>query len=77
MECGTETWEDIANVGALPRGDQVPPLREAVDDDHAPMNPPALTDENIRDALFQIAQPITTQAQSATAQAQAMTTQAN
>uniref|UniRef100_UPI0033982369 hypothetical protein n=1 Tax=Acinetobacter baumannii TaxID=470 RepID=UPI0033982369 len=49
--------EDISNAGAPPCGDQVPPLGEAVDDDHTPLNPPALTNENIRVDLFQIAQP--------------------
>ena len=45
--------------------------------EQAPANPPPLTDENIRTALFQMAQAITTQAQAATAQAQAMTAQTN
>ena len=77
MECGTETWEDIANVGALPRGDQVPPLEEDVNDDQAPVNRPPLTDENIRAALFQMAKAITTQAKSATTQDQAMMAKVN
>ncbi|TMW89238.1 hypothetical protein EJD97_017461, partial [Solanum chilense] len=46
-------------------------------DEQAPVNPPPLTDENIRVALFQMVQAITTQAQASTTQAQAMTTQAN
>ena len=40
------------------------------------MNPPSLTDESIRAALLQMAQAITTQAESATAQDQDMMTQA-
>ena len=41
------------------------------------MNPPCLTDEKIRVALFQISQAITIQEQAATTQAQSMTTQSN
>ena len=66
--------EEIANAGAPPYGDQVPSLEEDVNDDQAPANPPPLTDENIRAALLQMAQDITTQAQTSTNQAQAMTT---
>ena len=62
--------EEIVNAG-------VPPLEEKVNDDQAPMNPLPLTDENIRVALFQMAQAITTQAQAASTQAQAMMAQAN
>ena len=47
--------KEIVNAG-------VPPLEEKVNDDQAPMNPLPLTDENIRVALFQMAQAITTQA---------------
>ena len=64
--------EEIANAGAPPRGDQVPPLEEGVNDDQTPVNPPPLMDDNIRSTLFQMAQAITTQAQAATAQAQSM-----
>ena len=58
----------------LPCGDEVPSLEEDVNDVQAPFNPLPLTDENIRAASFQIAQGITTQAQSATTQAQTMMT---
>ena len=51
----------MANVRFLPRGDQVPPHEEDVNNDQASVNPPPLTDENKRDALLQIDQPITTQ----------------
>ena len=47
--------EEIANAGVPPHGDQVPPLEEDVNDDQAPVNPYPLTDENIKDALFQMA----------------------
>ena len=50
---------------------------EDVNDDQAPVNPPPLTDENIRAYLSQMAKAITTQAQASTTQAQAMTTQSN
>ena len=69
--------EDIANAEVPPRGDQVPPLLEEVNYDQVPINPPPLTDENIMFALFQMARPITTQAQAATTQSQAMKAQAN
>ena len=45
--------------------------------DQAAVNPPPLMDENIRTALFQMSQVITTQAQADTAQDQPMTAQAN
>ena len=69
--------DEIANAGAPPRGDQVPQLDEGSDIDQAPVNPPPLTNENIRTALLQMAQAITTQAQAATTQAQYMTVQTN
>ena len=47
--------KEIANAGVPPHGDQVPPLEEDVNNDQAPVNPPPLTDENIRATLFQIA----------------------
>ena len=55
--------EEMANAGVPPCGDQVPSLEEEVNYDQATVNPPSLTDENIRAALFQMAQAITTQAQ--------------
>ena len=48
-----------------------------MNDDQTPFNPPPLTDENIRVALFQMAQVVTSQTQAVTTQAQAMTAQAN
>ena len=61
--------EEIANAGAPPCGDQVPPLDEDMNDNKNPVDPP-LTDCAIRFAIFQKAQAITTQEQNATAQAQ-------
>ena len=54
--------KEISNGGAPPRGNQVPPLEEIVNDDQAPINPPPLTDGDIRVAFIQMAQAITTQA---------------
>ena len=56
----------IANAGVPPRGDKVPPLEKDLNDDKSTANPPTLNDENIRSALLQIAQSITTNAQGAT-----------
>ena len=61
--------EKIANVGAPPRGKQVPPLVEDANVDQAPVNPPPLTDGDIRVALIKLAQASTIQAQATTAQA--------
>nr|XP_004250674.1 uncharacterized protein LOC101247491 [Solanum lycopersicum] len=52
--------EEITNVGVPPRGDQVPPLDKDVNDDQAPVNLPPLKDSDIRVALFQMSQTITT-----------------
>ena len=67
MECGRRLEEEISNAGAPPRGDQVLPLGEDINDDQALVDPP-LTDGAIRDSLFQMAQAFTTQAQEATTQ---------
>ena len=53
--------EEIANVGVPPRGDQAPPLEKDVNDDQASANPPPSTNENIRDALLQMAQAVMSQ----------------
>ena len=36
--------EEIANAGALPRGNQVPLLEDVSNDDQAPVYPPPMTD---------------------------------
>ena len=36
--------KEIANAGALPRGNQVPPIEEFANDDQAPVNPLHLMD---------------------------------
>ena len=51
----------IAHAGVPPRGDQVPPLEEGVNDDQAPANPPPLTNDNISSTFIQMSQDITTQ----------------
>ena len=61
--------EEIANAEAPPVGQQVPPLEEDANVDQAPVNPPTLTDGDIRAAIIQLAQDTTVQAQSMTAQA--------
>ena len=62
---GTQLDDEFTNAGVNPRGDQVPYLEEYVEDDQDPINPPPLTDVNIRPALFQISQDINTKAQPA------------
>ena len=69
--------EEISNAGVPPRGEQVPPLEEDANVEQAPTNPPSFMDENIRTALLQMYQAITTQEQASTIQAQAMMVQAN
>ena len=69
--------EEVGNVGALPHGEQVPPLEENANVNQAPANPPPMMEAEMRDILDQMAQSMTTQAQVATVQAPAMTAQAN
>ena len=61
--------EEVGNVGALPHGEQVPPLEENANVNQAPANPPPMMEAEIRDILAQKAQGMTTQAQAMTAQA--------
>ena len=60
---------EIANVGAPPRGEEVPPFEEDANVDQAPVSSPPLTDEDLRASLIQLAQAATVQAQAMTAQA--------
>ena len=69
--------EEVANAGAPPCGDQVPPLEENTNVDQALANPLPMTEAEMRGIVAQISQAITTQAQAATVQAQAMKAQAN
>ena len=66
----------MANAGAPPHGDQVPPLEEDANMEQNLVNPPPLKDENIR-TLIQMTQSITNQAQATTTHAQAMIAQEN
>ena len=54
--------EEIANAGVPPQGNQVPSLKEVVNDDQALENPPPLTDRDLRSSFLLMAQTITTQA---------------
>ena len=54
--------EEISNAGAPPRGEKVPLLEEDANVDQAPVNPPPLTDGDIRASLIQLAQAATVQA---------------
>lgn len=51
------TWrldDDIAIVGVPPQGNAVPPLLKVANVDQAPVNPPPLTDSEIRASFIQI-----------------------
>ncbi|TMX05864.1 hypothetical protein EJD97_006910 [Solanum chilense] len=72
-----ELDEEISNAGVPPRGNQVPPLEEVANDDQAHVNPPPLTDGDVRAAFIQMAQVISTQEQVLNTQTQAMTDQDN
>ena len=62
--------EEVANAGAPPYGHQVPALEENANVDQAPANP-LPTEAGMRGIVAQMAQAITTQAQTTTVQAQA------
>ena len=51
----------VSNAGAPPHDEHVPPLKENANTWQAPVNYTLLTNENIRTALLQMAQAITTQ----------------
>ena len=53
---------DIANAEVRPRGDQVPPLEKDANVDKDQVNPPPLTDGDIRASLLEMVQSITSQA---------------
>ena len=72
-EAARRVQEEIANVGAPPQDNQVPPQgnnappQEQVPlDGQASINPPAMTDGEIRSAFLSLAQFMTTQAQAIT-----------
>ena len=69
--------EEVANVGAPPHVDQVPPLEENFNVDQAPANPQPMTEADMRDIISQMEKSITTQVQAVKVKVQAITTQAN
>ena len=64
--------KEIANAGALSCGDQVPSLKEDVNDYQASVDPLFLMNCPTNDALFELAQVITTKSQVVTTQEQSM-----
>lgn len=69
--------EEIANTGAPPRGNQVPPLEEVATDDQGPVIFSSLKDCSIRVFFLQMSQSIASQEQAVTTQGQSMTSEAN
>ena len=57
------------NAGVTPQGNRNAPYVQVVANEQDLDNPPAMTDGEVMEALFQMAQTITTQAQDITAQA--------
>ena len=47
--------KDIANIGAIPQGNRNAPEVQDVANDQVPVNPPAMTDCEVRADLFQMA----------------------
>ena len=58
--------EEVANAGAPPHDEQVPPLDENSNVDQALANTPPMMEAEMRSILSQMAQSMTTQAQAAT-----------
>ena len=58
----------IANVGATPQGNQIPPQVKVVVNDQVLVNPPDIMYAEVRASLLQIHQVITTEAQAITTQ---------
>ena len=54
--------QEIANAGATPQGNRNAPQVQAAANDQVPVNPPAMTDGEVRAALFQMTQTIMSQA---------------
>ena len=52
--------EEIANAGATPQGNQVPLQEQVAANDQVSVNPPAMNDSEVREALLQMDQAITT-----------------
>ena len=58
--------EEIANVGAPPRDNKVPPHKGVANDDQALVNPPHFIDGDIRATFIKIYQAINTKSQAVT-----------
>ena len=65
---------DIADAGAPPHYDQVPPLHKNANVGQAPANPPTMIEAEMRAIHAQTVQSMTAQAQVVMVQEQAMTT---
>ena len=61
--------EEVANAGAPPHDEQVPPLEENATVDQATGSPPPITEAEMRASLAQVAYAMTIQAQATTVQA--------
>ena len=61
--------EEIANAVTIPQENRNAAEVQATANDQVPVNPSAMIDGEVRAALFQMSQAITTQAQALTAQA--------
>ena len=61
--------EDIENAGATSHGNRNAPQVKAATNDQVLVNPPAITDGEVGDTMFQVDQAITTQDQAITAHA--------
>ena len=55
--------DEIANAGATPQGNQNAFYLQLAANDKVPLNPPSMTYCDVREALFKMAQAITTEAQ--------------
>ena len=60
--------DEIANAGATPQGNKNSPQVQAAKKEQVSVNPPAMTNDEVREALLKMAQAITIQAEAITAQ---------
>ncbi|XP_015072587.1 uncharacterized protein LOC107016711 [Solanum pennellii] len=67
-ENGKKSRRIDCECGATPQGNQVPPQVQAAVNDQVPIDPPSMTDGEVRTSLFQLGQAITTQVQAITTQ---------
>ena len=69
MKVVRRVGEEIANLGATPQGNWNSPQVQGAANNQVAVNPPAMTDCEVREAMFQMDQAITTQVQAITVQA--------